>query len=186
MATYLRTLLVALFALLSCTPQSSDGFDLLALDSTKVRLDIRHAPRIQVYIMMLPDCPACQAYSSILNSMSATFKDKVDFCGIFPGAYNKLEEMKDFQQHFNIKFPLLADPQKKLVRQLHASVAPQAILLSKDGTILYSGRIDDWMYAPGKSGIRTTTHDLQDAIVSAIEGKKINKAFTSPIGCIIE
>jgi hypothetical protein len=94
--------------------------------------------------------------------------------------------MNEFQNSYKINFPLLRDPEKILVRQLKATTVPQVFLLNKNGEVVYSGRIDDWMYALGKKRSVITRHDLKNAMDELLANKAITNPVTVPIGCIIE
>ncbi|MEY4594831.1 MAG: hypothetical protein RIQ47_1241, partial [Bacteroidota bacterium] len=73
-----------------------------------------------------------------------------------------------------------------VVRQLKATTVPQVFLLNKNGAVVYSGRIDDWMYALGKKRSIITKHDLKNAMDELATNKVISNPVTVPIGCIIE
>jgi len=140
-----------------------------------------------VFIFLLPDCPACESYSRTLNQLQEKFRSSgIRFYGIFPGDYNTLSEMKDFQTRYHISFLLLTDPEKKLVKSLGAKVVPEVFVMNNTGKILYRGRIDDWMYAVGKKKPTITTHELQDALNGIVNHQPLKISETKAIGCIIE
>ena len=140
-----------------------------------------------VIVFLLPDCPACESYSSTLNSLRTKYKNSgIEFYGVFPGIYNSIAEMKDFQKNYKINFPLLVDPEYNLVKTLNAKIVPTAFLIDNTGNILYQGRIDDWMYALGKKRVVITTHELNDALKAVTTDKPITITETKAIGCIIE
>lgn len=140
-----------------------------------------------VLVFLLADCPACQSYSKTLNELSSKYHSRnVRFAGIFPGQYGTREEMIEFRRRYKINFGLYRDPDKQLVRLTAASVAPQVILIDRKGNQLYSGRIDDWMYALGKKRMKVTNRDLDNALAAVTEGRQPAVTKTVPIGCIIE
>jgi peroxiredoxin len=140
-----------------------------------------------VFVFLLADCPACENYALTLNQLNEKYKaNDIGFYGVFPGTYSKSGEMLSYKNTYKINFPLLVDKDKKLVKALKAKTAPQAFLLSKTGKGLYSGRIDDWMYAVGRKRTVITKHELQDAIDATIKGNKVPVATTVAIGCLIE
>jgi len=140
-----------------------------------------------VIVFLLPDCPACQSYSTTLNKLNEQYqKDGVAFYGVFPGTYNTLEEMNEFKNTYHIKFPLLCDPDKKLVKTIAAKVTPEVFVLNHETNIVYRGRIDDWMYALGKKKPVITTHELADALHAVVHHQPAKVSQTTAIGCIIE
>ena len=140
-----------------------------------------------VIVFLLPDCPACESYSLTLNQLQEKFKSYgIRFYGVFPGHYNTVAEMKAFQIRYRINFPLMSDPDKKLVKSLGAKVSPEVFVISNTGKIIYRGRIDDWMYAVGKMKPGVTTHELRDALSAVIQHQPLKIPETKAIGCIIE
>lgn len=163
------------------------SFSLLNLENKSVTLSTASGTEHTVIVLLLPDCPACQSYSRTLNQLCKTYaKNSVRFYGVFPGTYNTIDEMKQYKQEYGIAFPLLRDPDKTLVKSLHATTVPEVFLINKNGETVYSGRIDDWMYALGKKRSVITRHDLKDALNALLSNKKIAVSKTVPIGCIIE
>lgn len=179
--------LLLVFCLTSNAQTARTSFSLLNLENKSVTLSTSTGTEHTIIVLLLPDCPACQSYSRTLNQLYKTYtKNSVRFYGIFPGAYNTLDEMKQFKKEYEIAFPLLRDPDKILVKSLHATTVPEVFLINKNGETVYSGRIDDWMYALGKKRSIITRHDLKDALNALLANKKIAVSKTVPIGCIIE
>ncbi|MCX6292336.1 MAG: redoxin domain-containing protein [Bacteroidetes bacterium] len=140
-----------------------------------------------VFVFLLPDCPSCQSYSLTLNQLCDQFKPSgIQFYGVFPGHYNTSEEMNEFQSRYHIRFLLMTDPEKKLVKSLGAKVSPEVFVVDNHGKILYRGRIDDWMYGIGKKKISVNTHEFQDALNAIVHHQPIKVPETKAIGCIIE
>ena len=140
-----------------------------------------------VFIFLLPDCPACESYSLPLNKLQEKYKASgIRFYGVFPGQYNTIEEMKNFQSRYHINFLLMTDPEKKLVSSLGAKVAPEAFVVNSEAKVIYRGRIDDWMYAVGKKKPVVTSRELQDALNALVNHVPVKVSETKAIGCIIE
>jgi len=140
-----------------------------------------------VFIFLLPDCPASQSYSLTLNELCSAFKSSgVAFYGVFPGHYNTPEEMKEYQDNYHVLFPLITDPEKKLVKSLGAKIAPEVFVVNSSGQTLYHGRIDDWMYAAGKKKLTITSHELKDALTALVHHQPPKVKATQAVGCIIE
>ncbi|TAH43728.1 MAG: redoxin domain-containing protein [Bacteroidetes bacterium] len=140
-----------------------------------------------VIVFLLPDCPACESYSSTINKLRTKYKNSsIEFYGVFPGTFNSLDEMNAFKKTYKIDFPLLTDPENVLVRSLDAKIVPSAFLLNIKGETLYKGRINDWMYALGKKRAVITKNDLDDALQAVTTGKPIQVKETKAIGCILE
>jgi peroxiredoxin len=167
--------------------RGQESFSLTDLNGAHREFRLPKNSGYRVVVILLSDCPACQSYSKTLNELSRKYSESgIDFTGVFPGTFNTLEEAREFRKSYRIAFDLVSDPQKSLVGSLKATVAPEVFLLDHKGRTIYSGRIDDWMYAVGKKRAVITRHDLKSAIDQALAGKAPDPSQTVPIGCIIE
>lgn len=136
-------------------------------------------------IFLATDCPLSQNYTSVLNKLSAQYKEKVAFYGVIPGRTVTKKEMETFRTEYHIAFALLQDPLFKLTRRLKATTTPQAFLLSGQGSILYEGLIDNWAVSLGVQRTVTTEHYLQAAIDAGLHHLPITVRKTRPVGCLI-
>jgi hypothetical protein len=102
---------------------------------------------------------------------------------IIPEKVSK-KEIADFIKEFDVKFPLTLDKRRKHVKRLHAEITPQAIL-TQDGSIVYTGAIDNWFYDLGKYRREATEHYLVDALRALSEGQYPEVKETEAIGCPI-
>jgi hypothetical protein len=80
---------------------------------------------------------------------------------------------------------LLLDPDQILVRLAGATVAPQAVILSTEGKVLYRGRIDNRVEDFGSQRPEATVHDLRDGLDAVLGGRPPRVQFTRAIGCAI-
>lgn len=172
---------------LQLTAQITSPIHLIDLKGKPAELKMGIDDSLLVVTFLLADCPACESYSKTLNDLNTKFTNcKVKMIGIFPGKYNTPAEMIAYQNQYKISFPLYQDPDKLVVHQLKATVAPEVFVLDRNDGVRYSGRIDDWMYAVGKKKIRIQHHDLADALEALTHQLPIQQSRTTPIGCIIE
>ncbi len=143
--------------------------------------------KASVFIFLAPDCPLSQSYTLTLNELSKIYlKNNILFYGIFPGTMYCIEKIKYFRQKYLIEFPILLDTNYTLTHLCNATITPEAFVIDSTGTILYSGRIDNWAYEVSKKRAQITEHDLQDALESIVNNKPIAVAKTKAVGCFIE
>ena len=79
----------------------------------------------------------------------------------------------------------LRDPQHILVKQSQARITPEAAVFDADRRLVYHGRIDNLYEDFGRARKTATTHELDDAIQAAINGKSMNAQATPAVGCYI-
>ena len=138
-------------------------------------------------VFLLADCPASQYYSLTLNQLSQKYiSKKIQLIGVFAGKYTKATEVAKFVKDYKINFPVLTDAEMILAGKLKATTAPEVFLLDKNANVVYSGRIDDTYYAPGRKKSNTAVHDLQNAMEACLKGKTPSVSKTKAIGCILE
>lgn len=139
-----------------------------------------------VLIFFLADCPASQNYTLTINKLIKKYSSKnISFQIVFPDTYSSTDEVKKFKSDYKISVPAIMDTDLKLTRLLNAKVAPQCFLIDSNGQTVYSGRIDDWFYKPGKKRTVILSNDLDSAISNLLSGKKIDPSKTTPVGCVI-
>ena len=71
------------------------------------------------------------------------------------------------------------------MKRAQVTIAPEAAIFNKDGSLVYAGRIDDRFVEFGKSRPAPTTHDLEAAISQVLAGKPVIPAHTRAIGCYL-
>ena len=138
-----------------------------------------------VFIFLSPECPLCQNYSSVIRRLREKFHAQVNFYGIFPGTAYTRADIKSFEEKYQTAVPMYLDSKFRFTSYVQATVTPQVILLAKDGRMLYSGAIDDWMAAPGKKRVKANTHYLEDALEQVLVSRQVTLKRTKAIGCKI-
>jgi peroxiredoxin len=140
-----------------------------------------------VYVFMTPDCPLCQGYAATLNALVDSFAGKnIKLIGIIPGDAYKPEEIRSFKTNYNLHFDVISDPGFVYTKRFDAKVTPEVFVTDSAGTVLYSGRVDDWMYETGKKRLQPTEHNLRDVLTAIANGEKRTFVNTQALGCIIE
>jgi thiol-disulfide isomerase/thioredoxin len=141
--------------------------------------------KVVVLLFVRTDCPISNRYAPTVQELSARFKDKAAFYLVYPV---KSESTKEIQKHlkdFGYRLPAVRDPGLALVRQSKATITPESAVFSREGNLLYHGRIDDWYEDFTKARRAPTTHELADAIEAAIQGKEAAKASVPAVGCYL-
>jgi peroxiredoxin len=102
----------------------------------------RRSPVVLVFLGA--KCPAAQRYATRLNQLYATYARRgVQLIGIYPNYDDTAQEVRQCVQEWQLKFPIVHDPEGKLARQLGATMTPQAFLIDRNGILRYRGAIDD-------------------------------------------
>ncbi len=163
---------------------SIDRIRLQTLDRQTYKLSALHKKLIAV-VFLSPECPLCQNYSLVLNRLQARFGKDLAIAGIFPGKAVSLADCRAFREKYNIRFLLLSDTQKSLVKTLGARITPEVFLLDRERNILYHGAIDNWVVALGKQRSKATENYLEDGITGYLNREPVKVKEMKPIGCFI-
>lgn len=168
--------------------KNTDLFSLKILDHNNHQYNFSEIKKYNacVFIFLLTDCPASQNYTLTIRKLKEKYKSKnVNFIIVFPGDFSTPKDVNDFINQYKLKGTILADKSFALAKFLHAKVAPESFLVSNTGKTLYSGRIDNLYYSPGRKRQVITSNDLDNAIANIVNGKLQTIPSTNAIGCII-
>jgi thiol-disulfide isomerase/thioredoxin len=138
-----------------------------------------------LFIFLSPECPLCQNYLSLFNSLQEKYKTEIAFYGIVPGRAYPATVIKEFASTYQVRFPLLIDSLKSLTRYLHATITPQVILLDNKNTLVYKGAVDDLLMGLGKRRVKVINEYLKNAIIQSLDNKMVTVKRTKAVGCKI-
>ena len=138
-----------------------------------------------VLVFFWHDCPMSNAYAPELNRIAAAHTNFA-FYIVQVDADLTVAAAKEHARTFALRPPVLLDPQHRLVKRVQAIATPEAVVVGKNGGVLYRGRIDDGYAALGKKRAAVTEHDLIDALDALAAGRPLKKTETRPPGCLIQ
>ena len=145
----------------------------------------RLAKPLLLFIFLSPECPLSKNYTLTLNQLFREYGEQVQFYGCVPGSGFSNTEIKSFINTYKILFPMITDKNKRLTKYIAATVTPEVVLLNKNGEMIYSGAIDDWVQELGKQKPKPSKHYLQDAIDAGLSNKDVAIKKTIAYGCRI-
>jgi thiol-disulfide isomerase/thioredoxin len=174
----------------SCSPQMDEadlGKIYFAPDGSEQHPAALQGQSGTVFIFLSPECPLCINYTLTVKELQQEFEERgIGFVAVYPGTYHTAEEVSEFVNNFQLSMPAIMDPQLTFTKACRATVTPEAVLIDKNGQIVYRGAIDDWSYATGKKKRQADKFFLNDAIDAFLSGNKPEPAVTEPVGCFIE
>lgn len=185
-----RTILLV-FALVACLGSAACAF--AGQSSDPVFNDLDGTPRrplevgskaATVLIFYWHDCPVCNSYAPEINRIFLSYTNFA-FYIVQVDPDLTLAAAKAHARAYQLRPPVLLDPQHRLVRIAKATVTPEAIVLGKNAKELYRGRIDDLYPALGTKRSSATQHDLRDALDAIAAGRSVTNRQTQAIGCLI-
>src|SRR5438093_8063641 len=89
-----------------------------------------------VLIFYVQDCPISNSYAPEINRIAATFTN----CAFYIVQVDPdltIEAAKEHARQYALCPPVLLDPRHELVKRAGATVTPEAVVIGKDGAIVY-------------------------------------------------
>jgi len=152
----------------------------------KVHILPAESSRATVLIFILHDCPVCNRYAPEIGRIASDYNtSSVVTYVVYEESDLTRFQARNHAKAYNLTCGLLYDPLHKLAHLVGATAAPEAVLLSSCGNVVYRGRIDDAFKHFGMSSSQPSNHDLRDAIDSLLAGRDILVAQTPVVGCSI-
>jgi thiol-disulfide isomerase/thioredoxin len=153
---------------------------------------IAHSPnewaqaRAVVLYFVTTDCPLSNGYAPEMNRIEQAYAPRgVFFYAVQGDTTIPDEEVRRHAREFGYRFPALLDPRQVLAGHTGATVTPEAVVLSREGAVLYLGRIDNKVEDFGKTRVEATEFDLRDALDAVLAGRPVAHPRTRALGCSI-
>ncbi|HLH05358.1 MAG TPA: redoxin domain-containing protein [Bryobacteraceae bacterium] len=142
--------------------------------------------KVTVLVFLRTDCPLGKRYAPELGRIAKEFSGPaVQFWMVFPDKSENAAEIRSMMSEYRFPGTAVRDPDQSVVKQAHATTAPEAAVFGRNGKLLYHGRIDDRYVDYGKVKPEPQVHDLEDAIRAALAGKAVARAETQAFGCAL-
>jgi peroxiredoxin len=168
-------------------PSNFFSFQLALSDDSRLDFESLRSKKASVFVFLAPDCPQSQSYTLTLNELNEMFRDVgVDFYGVVTGNKYDRKEIDGFVSQYQVRLPILLDPEAALARFFDATVTPEAFVATPDGTPAYRGAIDNGAPELGQHRTVITEHYLLDALNSFLKTGTVPVSSTKAIGCFIE
>jgi hypothetical protein len=139
-----------------------------------------------VLIFISPECPVANASIPVLNALAVEFAPAgFDFVGVYADPTLELPVLKRHTADYHLGFATVDDRAQRLVHLTGATYTPETLVFSRDGALLYRGRIDDRVTDFGASRPSATHQDLRDVLRALTAGKPVPFASRPGFGCSI-
>lgn len=146
-------------------------------------LDIEKPALFNVIFFLSKDCPLCNNYKPLLDSLQVEFAQDARF--LFVGLRTDADAATDSSFFFQLEYSAGKDV-RYIADIFKATVTPEVFVVDSSNKVWYSGAIDNWSFDTGKKRQFATAHYLKDALKALRNGKKPDIAETKAVGCFIE
>lgn len=179
---------IAAVCLLSCLMSKAQVGEMRGVDLNGKQISVNADAKGQVTVLIFvrTDCPITNRYAPTLQKLAAEYAGKTRFWLIYPDNSESTVEIERYLSAFQYKgFEVARDPQHVLVKLSRARIMPEAAVFDSQSRLVYHGRIDNWFQSFAHPRPQPTTHELDDAIRAALEGKSLAVPETKAVGCYI-
>lgn len=159
----------------------------LVLDLDGKPIDPFHlaGSKIVVLLFIRTDCPVSNRYAPTVRELSAHYANSAAFFLVYPIKSETPDHIRHHLAEYGYQLPAFRDPDLALARFSQVSITPEVAVFSPGRKLLYHGRIDDWYVEFTRARRAPTTHELNDALDSAISGKPAPTPSAPAVGCFI-
>lgn len=146
-------------------------------------LDLERPAMFNVVFFLSKDCPMCNNYKPLLDSLRAEYAKDSRF--LFVGFRTDADTATDSSYFFPLEYSAGKDV-RYIAEMYGATVTPEVFIVDSSNHVWYSGAIDNWSFDTGKKRQFATEHYLKDALKALRNGQKPTVAETKAVGCFIE
>lgn len=188
LACTLSALLTAIPALQSSTaapPAAAEKRVVTDIDGVRRTIPDPQA-RATVLIFTMHDCPIANSYAPEIRRIVRRFSPQgFVFYLVYVEPDLPVERIRKHLREFGLIAPALQDTRRILIGRTGATVTPEAAVITREGKMVYRGRIDDRYLDFGKRRFAPETRDLILALEAVQQGKPVKTARTKAVGCFI-
>jgi thiol-disulfide isomerase/thioredoxin len=159
---------------------------ILMTDSSGVARRIPAGGKATVLFFVATDCPIANRMAPELGRIVRAYQKKsVSFEYVYVDPTQTEAQIRRHLAEYKLGAPGILDKSHKIVEAVGATVTPQAVVLAKNGRMLYRGRINDLFLEHGRSRNAPKTEDLKIALNQFLANKPIKVTQTPALGCNI-
>jgi peroxiredoxin len=158
-------------------------FELFGVDYTYHSLERYAEAEAIVVVFTCNHCPVAQAYEDKLIAIAKAYQPRgVQFVAANPNpadmvAADGFPQMVERAEEKGFPFPYVYDETQKVARAYGATVTPHVFVVNAEGTIVYTGAVDNRHAEPDY---------LTDALEDVLAGREVAKPTSAQFGCSVK
>ncbi|MGA8432697.1 MAG: redoxin domain-containing protein [Candidatus Sulfotelmatobacter sp.] len=155
------------------------------LQGNSVNLFADSHGKVVVLVFVRRDCPVSSRYAPVIQSIGKRYENDTIFFLVYPDKADTPQQIRSYLHDYGYALPALRDPNHVLVKLAHVQITPEVAVFDGNHQLIYDGRIDNWYIDLNRARPKPTTHELDDAIQSALSGKPAAAREARGVGCYI-
>jgi len=182
----LATLLLIALGTVAGVPPPAAAPGLYDLEGREVDPLADETVSVTVFLFTRTDCPISNRYAPEVRRLSDRFAPRgVRFWLVYPDPSTTADAIRAHLADYGYPMGALRDPRHALVRATGVRVTPEAAVFARGRGLVYHGRIDDRFPGFGQARAEPSTHDLEQAVEAALEGREVATPVTEAVGCYL-
>ncbi len=134
-----------------------------------------------------PTCPYVERHyqnDTMQKTLEKAGDDKIAWLAVDSSNFVKPEESKKWKEEEGFTYPVLQDASGATGRAYGAKTTPHMFVIDAEGTVAYSGAIDN--DDRGKMKPEERENYVEKAVNNLVEGKAVETSETKPYGCSVK
>jgi hypothetical protein len=158
--------------------------DVNGVDRQPLRVE---AGKVNAIFFISDECPISNAFGREIARICADYQSKGVGCDLVyvDPAISDAQARNHAQEYGHGDYPKIVDRRHELVKATGVTVTPEAVVVNREGQVVYRGRIDDSFFALGQPRRPVKDADLRNALDAVVTGKPVEKPETTALGCYI-
>ncbi len=139
-----------------------------------------------VFVFIARECPVANRSIPELNRLHAESAERgFSLHGVYVDTAASAAALRSHAEVYGVNFPVWRDDARHLTRYTGARITPEAVVLDREGTVRYRGRVDDRFGGFGQSRPEATRRDLDEALAALTAGDAPREKDRPGFGCPI-
>lgn len=172
-------------ALAGCAAGVTGGGSMLrGLDGQEQTLTSIQGARGLILVFVSVDCPIANRFLPEIESLGARFgPEGLPVAYVYASPFESDVQVESHRREYGLLLPAFRDPDFRVARRFGACLTPEAVLIRRDGSLAYRGRVNDQYTAPGEGRSAPTRHDLAEAAEEFLSGGLASQRWVPAVGC---
>lgn len=180
-----KTIRIGVFGLVLCAGGFASAQAGVGLDGHTVDPFASSLGKVVVLVFVRRDCPVSGRYAPVIQQISREHARDASFWLVYPDKTDSPDSIRKYLSDYGYRLPAVRDPDQALVKISHVQITPEVAVFDREHLLVYDGRIDNWYVNLIRSRLAPTTHELEDAIRAAVQGKPLASREVRGVGCYI-
>ncbi len=137
-----------------------------------------------VLVFLGVDCPISNRALPEISALSRAAESRgVQFALIYANPAETTQQVRAHLTEYALTLPAFRDPGFPVAMQYLTHVTPEVVLVTRDGHLVYRGRINDQSSALGRDRPQATRHDLAEALEAFLASGQAPGRVVPAVGC---